>query len=51
MCNEVISVLENMIDIGVKLPPFLMKLAKRIRSDIEKKANTDKEGSNDGDNI
>ncbi len=50
MCNEIISVLENMIDIGVKLPPFLLKLAKRIRSDIEKKADTDKE-DNDGDNL
>lgn len=38
MCNEIISILENMTDIGVKLPPFLMKLAKRIQSDIEKQA-------------
>ena len=51
MCNEVISVLENMIDIGVKLPPFLMKLAKRIKGEIEKKADTEKEDNSDGDNI
>ena len=51
MCNEIISVLENMIDIGVKLPPFLMKLAKRIRGDIEKKADTEKEDNDGSDNL
>ena len=50
MCNEVISILENMIDIGVKLPPFLMKLAKRIQGDIENKTDSEKEDGN-GDNI
>lgn len=45
MCNEIISILENMTDIGVKLPPFLMKLAKRIQSDIEKQA----EGEDDNE--
>lgn len=53
MINEIISVLENMIDIGVKLPPFMMKFAKRIKGDIEKKADAEsKEDSDDGsDNI
>lgn len=51
MCNEIISVLENMIDIGVKLPPFMMKLAKRIKGDIEKKADTQEEKSNGDDNL
>lgn len=36
MCSEVISVLENMKDIGVKLPNFLMKLAENIRSKADK---------------
>ena len=35
MCNEVISILENMADIGVELPPFLMALAKHIKAKSE----------------
>lgn len=38
ICNEIISVLENISDIGVKLPPFLIKLVKYIRSQAEEKA-------------
>ncbi len=41
ICNEIISVLENISDIGVKLPPFLIKLVKYIRSQAEDKAGTD----------
>lgn len=33
--NEVISILENMIDIGVEIPPFLMPLAKHIKTKVE----------------
>lgn len=33
--NEVISILENMIDIGVDLPPFLMPIVKRIKKEVE----------------
>ena len=33
--NEIISILENMIDIGVKIPPFLMPLAKMIKKKVE----------------
>lgn len=33
--NEMISILENLIDIGVKIPPFLMPIAKKIRVSIE----------------
>lgn len=51
MCNEIISVMENMIDIGVKLPPFMMKLAKRIKGDIEKKADTQEDNDDGGDNL
>lgn len=51
MCNEIISVLENMIDIGVKLPPFMMKLAQRIKGDIEKKADTQEDNDDGGDNL
>lgn len=51
MCNEIISVMENMIDIGVKLPTFMMKLAKRIKGDIEKKADTQEDNDDGGDNL
>lgn len=33
--NEIISILENMIDIGIDLPPFLMPLVKRIKKEVE----------------
>lgn len=36
--NEIISILENMIDIGVTLPPFLVPLAKYIKKQVEEKA-------------
>lgn len=38
ICNELISILENMIDIGVDIPPFLMPLVKRIKGMAEEKA-------------
>lgn len=36
--NEIISILENMIDIGVEMPPFLLPLVKYIRQQTENKA-------------
>lgn len=36
--NEIISILENMIDIGVKMPPFLLPLIKYIKAQVEDKA-------------
>lgn len=36
ICNEVISILENMIDIGVKIPAFLIPLARRIIGQVDK---------------
>lgn len=33
--NEIISILENIIDIGVELPPFLMPIVKRIKKEVE----------------
>lgn len=33
--NEMISILENMVDIGVKMPPFLMPIVKYIKTQIE----------------
>lgn len=39
VCNEIISILENMVDIGVTMPAFLMALTKNIKSQVEGKAN------------
>lgn len=36
--NEIISILENMIDIGVAMPPFLMPAIKYIKRQVEDKA-------------
>jgi toxin secretion/phage lysis holin len=34
ICNEVISILENLIDMGAVIPPFLLPLARYIRESI-----------------
>ncbi len=36
--NEIISILENLIDIGVNMPPFLMPIVKYIKKQVEDKA-------------
>lgn len=41
--NELISILENMIDIGVKMPPFLMPLVKYIKKQVEDKSKLESE--------
>ena len=41
--NEIISILENMLDIGVNLPPFLLPLAKRIKKSVEEKTGVSEE--------
>lgn len=37
-CNELISILENLVDIGVKIPDFLMKIVVNLESQINKRA-------------
>ncbi|MCI8838127.1 MAG: phage holin family protein [Hungatella sp.] len=37
ICNEIISILENLIDMDVKIPPFLMPMAKMIKRQVEDK--------------
>ena len=50
ICNELLSILENLKDIGVKLPPFLEKLIVYIKSKAEQKADiAPKEGEDDGE--
>lgn len=36
--NEIISILENMIDIGVDIPPFLLPIVKYIKKKTEERA-------------
>ena len=43
IANEIISILENISDIGVAMPPFLLKLAKSVKNQTE-------ESSKDEDN-
>lgn len=42
ICNEIISILENIQDMGVKIPAFLQPLVKHIRSQVEEQINTEK---------
>ena len=39
VCNEIISILENVNDIGVTLPPFLQPIVKNLKSQVENKIN------------
>ena len=38
ICNELISVLENVADIDVKLPPFLMQIIHSLKGQVESQA-------------
>ena len=38
ICNELLSILENISDIGVPLPPFLMPIVEMIKKQTEEKA-------------
>ena len=43
ICNELISILENLKDMEVPLPDFLVKLTKNIKSQIESKTDVKEE--------
>ena len=43
ICNEIISILENIKDMGVVLPGFLTPLVKNIKSQVEDKAAVDRD--------
>lgn len=47
ICNEIISILENFIDIGITIPKFLLPLVKHIQSVTENTANIE----NDKDEV
>ena len=38
--NELISILENVADIGVDLPPFLMRIVEQLKSQVASKSET-----------
>ena len=48
ICNEIVSILENIGDIGVELPPFLMRLVQWIKAATEDKAQIPEHGRGDG---
>jgi phage-related holin len=48
ICNEIISILENIVDIGVELPPFLAPIVKNIKKQVEDKSTLKNEGVSDG---
>ena len=43
ICNELISILENMIDIGVAIPPFLMPIVQMIKRQAEEKVKVEED--------
>lgn len=45
--NEIISILENMIDIGVDMPPFLLPVVKYIKKKTEEAAQISEEDGED----
>lgn len=50
ICNEVISILENIVDIGVDIPSFLMPIVKHIKSQAEQIGNSATDKGNDEEN-
>ena len=49
VCNELISILENIADIGVPLPAFLNKIVKNIKSQIEEKTDIKDENKDESE--
>ena len=43
VCNELISILENLKDMGIALPKFLQPLVKNIKSQVENLAEGDED--------
>lgn len=46
ICNELISILENLKDIGVPMPAFLLPIVKNIAKKTEESFNIEKEENN-----
>ena len=43
ICNEIISILENIKDMGVTIPTFLIPLVTHVKSQVEDKVNINPE--------
>lgn len=48
MCNEIISIIENLSDIGVKIPPFLIPLVDFVKRTTEEKGDSAAGNSKEG---
>lgn len=49
ICNELLSILENISDIGVKLPPFLLPVVSYIKDQAEMKGKIDTDNKSEGE--
>lgn len=49
ICNELISILENIQDIGVALPGFLLPLVQHVKSQVEDKVTVSDDDTGDGE--
>ena len=49
ICNELISILENMVDIGIDLPKFLMPLISNLKNSIDNIELKKEERTGDGE--
>lgn len=43
VCNELISILENMVDIGINMPTFLLPLIRNLKNSIDNMGNENRE--------
>lgn len=49
ICNELISILENVSDAGVKLPPFLLPIVTYVKEQAEIKGKMDSDHKSEGE--
>ena len=47
ICNEIISILENIKDMGVAIPAFLLPIVEHVKSQVEEKADIDNKDTGD----
>ena len=48
ICNEIISILENIKDMGVNIPTFLEPIVKNIKTQVEDKVTDKKDNDSEG---
>lgn len=47
ICNELISILENMVDIGISIPGFLLPIVKQLKTTVEHMGTTEDSGNHE----